>query len=201
MNSKLLDNYKKYLSEQEAKKQSIPQPEVVLEFWDAAAFAVCPDYVLDSIARTMIKSLYTSNKGVCFSGSKGVGKSLNFDIYAKLKREVDKVEIEVWDAPEIELVYRSSGAGIIEKLSKAPILVINDVSAESSQLNDFGTMRNIIGDLLFMRYRAFQTEKKITHISCNAKKETLFERYGSRLEDRMKEMFVFVELIGESRRK
>ena len=201
MNIKLLETYKKNINNNRKRELTPPSPETVMAYWDVAAFAMHDAYITDAVAKTMIKNLYTERKGICFCGSKGIGKSLNMDIFAKLQGDVNGVEIEVWDAREIEMNYKTSGAGIIERLGKIGQCVINEIGTESTIFNDFGTDRNIIADLLYLRYRSFQLAGKRTFLTTNLKPETIFERYGSRIADRMREMFIFVELTGESRRK
>jgi DNA replication protein DnaC len=84
-------------------------------------------------------------------------------------------------------------------LTDIPCLIINDAGAENL-LNDFGTHRNIISDILILRYRAFQKRGLKTYLTSNMTWKAINEHYGDRLEDRFREMFYKVEIVGESKR-
>lgn len=160
------------------------------------------EYDFDTNAERIMKVCFGDTiKGAIFWGSKGLGKTLNLDIFAKINRELYKIHTECYEAEEIEFGYKAYGADYILKLSDLPCLVINDIGRESDVLKDYGTNRNIMADLLAIRYRRFQTKGFRTFGTMNAKIiKDVKELYSHRIEDRYNEMFNFIELKGESKR-
>jgi DNA replication protein DnaC len=175
--------------------------------WMAVGRMKKKDYVYDETAKEMTPRLFgQQEKGVCFCGSKGIGKTLNLDIFATINTDLlgtgsTKIKTECWEVTEIEIQYKATGAQFMAHLGSLPALVINDVGIESKTLNDYGTDRNLIADLLYLRYRAFQVHGHKTYITSNSTYASLQTRFGPRLAERMDEMFVAVELKGESKRK
>jgi DNA replication protein DnaC len=189
----------------EMKKPSGPQfqPADIKAAWMKVAEFLKPGYEFDTVANEMFPRLFAPEvkKGVCFSGSKGIGKTLNLDIFSKINHALYKVETEVWEVTEIEIQYKAGGAGLLDKLGRVPALVINEIGMESKSLMDFGTARNLIADLLILRYRAFQTHGYKTYLTSNMKWDSIRTHYGERIADRMQEMFIPMLLTGESKRK
>lgn len=186
------------------KKPAPPKftPADIEAAWYSVGKFLEPEFVFDKTSKEMYPRLFgQTSKGVCFSGSKGIGKTLNLDIFCRLNTELNQVKTEAWEVTELETQYKASGAVLLDQLGKIPALVINDCGVESKAFIDFGTPRNLIADLLLLRYRAFQQFKYKTYISSNMNWENLKTHYGPRLADRMKEMFIPMELKGESKRK
>lgn len=198
-----IEKYLKHIAQIQRPPRAKFPPQEIQAAWFSVGKMLCEVYVFDDVSKVMFPDLFRPDnaKGCCFCGSKGIGKTLNLDIFARLNTDLYRVPTETWEVTEIEIQYKASGASFLDRLGNLPCLVINDAGTESKVLNDYGTNRNIIADLLFLRYRAFQVDKKKTHLSTNNKWETVLSHYGSRLADRMNEMFLPVEIKGESRRK
>ena len=82
-------------------------------------------------------------------------------------------------------------------VSPKEVLLIDDLGVEPSAYNDFGQVRYPLAELLMARYRTNST----TIIATNCTFEQLGERYGDRVQDRMKEMFAMITYIEPSYRK
>lgn len=193
------ERYKKHL---EGISTTTPPKMAAIDFkmyWQLIGEHIKPGYEVDETAKLIAATIYKSNKGGLFTGARGIGKTLNMDIYCKLATDILKTPCEAFETTEIEINYKTFGSGFLERIAKLPVLIINDIGIESD-LNDFGTHRNIVADLLFIRYREFQMSGKRTFCTSNFNINSLNERYGKKLADRFKEMFEYVELKGESKR-
>lgn len=201
--NQIITNYIEHLGKKAKPKQRVFDAAELQQVWMFAGSLIDPEYVFDESAKVMFPILFapTVSKGACFCGPKGIGKTLNLDIFTQLNTDLMKIETEAWEVTELEIQYKASGALFLERLGKLPALVLNDVGIESVALNDYGTTRNIVADLLFLRYREFQVNQKRTYLSTNKTWETLKAHYGARLSDRMTEMFLPMQLKGESKRK
>ena len=195
----LIQNYIKHIQAQQPTSQRVYDRNELIEAFKATGKYLQPSYEYDETAVAMMPFLFTEKKGAVFSGSKGLGKTLNLDIFATINTQLFKIPTETFEVTEIEIKYKANGADWLLKISELPCLVINDIGIESN-LNDYGTNRNVIADLLFLRYRQFQKYGKRTFLTANLKRDTIESRYATKLADRFKEMFNFVELKGESKR-
>jgi len=86
----------------------------------------------------------------------------------------------------------------VKAYSKMP-LVIDEFGREPKQIMDFGNLRSPMVELLCERYDTGAW----THGTSNFTLDTLCaeNQYGKMTGDRLKSMFNFIELKGESRRK
>src|SRR5690606_22636770 len=84
------------------------------------------------------------------------------------------------------------------KIVNLPILVIEDLGTENPKFNDYGA-RNLIVDILMLRYIRFQKGLCITHITSNFPRPILEDIYkeNPRFVDRIIEMFNFEVLSPE----
>lgn len=140
------------------------------------------------------------NKGLFIMGSKGVGKSLNFFIYQRIQSYYSGYGMRIISAKYIESQVKIRGEEYLNELVLCKELLIDDIGTESQTFKDFGTDRNLIYDLLMMRYDSFQRGETITHATTNLNIELLKKFYDSRLIDRMKEMFILHKHTGKSYR-
>lgn len=202
--NQLLQNYLKQLEKNKPQPKVAPtiNPKELRECWIATGNTKVESYEYNELADTILKMCFAperQNKGAVICGSKGIGKTLNMDIFATLNTNMFGVNTKSYEVGEIELMYKIEGANFLESLVDVPCLVINDAGAENL-LNDFGTHRNIVSDILLLRYRAFQKRGLKTYMTSNMTWQSINELYGDRLEDRFKEMFYKVEIVGESKR-
>ncbi len=151
------------------------------------------------------------DKGICLAGNFGTGKTWLFRIFQKNKRQTYYVR----SAKDVAQEYlNSSDKKIPEEYLvpfKNPIndaavfcqavsgLCIDDLGAENVK-NNFGNVVNVIGDLIEHRYAKGFTGIFL-HASTNLSSEELKKFYGERVTSRMREIFNFIELPGNDRRK
>lgn len=145
------------------------------------------------------------SKGLILSGGKGIGKTINFQIICRIVAENTGYYPKMISVKEIQSNYKvnqeqGKGEQYIQSLIEIPFLVIDDLGTEETQLNDYGTKKNLIADIIYQRYIGFQRGKLFTYATTNLLHNHLEVIYDPRLIDRMKEMFVFQILNGESKR-
>lgn len=159
---------------------------------------------------------WSLDKGLLICGNFGSGKTWMMKLFQKNARQTYYMR----SAKKIAQDYLNSGKGkdkdvdIPEEyvnLFENPLndgsvfyqkfsgLCIDDLGAENKK-NNFGNVMNVIGDLIERRY-----EKRFTgvflHATTNMTSGQLKEFYGERVTSRMREIFNFIELQGEDRRK
>jgi hypothetical protein len=145
------------------------------------------------------------NKGLLLSGGKGIGKTINFQILCRVVVENTSYYPKMISVKEIQSNYKSNqengkGEQYLQTLIDTEFLVIDDLGSEETHLNDFGTKKNLIADIIYQRYILFQRGKCITYATTNLLHTHFEQIYDPRLIDRMKEMFVFQIALGESKR-
>lgn len=175
-------------------------------------------FVIDKDNRDVMNQLYywligseqfdgKLSKGILLMGNFGNGKSLMLtslvdvinDLVRKKTNETELLEdmrnyqyIKKIHSKRLASEIRQDG---IEKLLKRP-LMIDDLGKEPKEMNDYGTIILPVTDLLALRY----DECALTFATANFK-ESFKEYYGETIYERMIEMFNFIEVPGESRRK
>lgn len=187
-------------------KQPVYQTEQLQELWITIGRKLCPPtpenpegYRFDQTARIMFERLMFSPsqpKGFYFFGTKGVGKTLNLDIYRHcMKALFPHTTMLAVEVTELEMRYKKMGADYLEGLvMQNRILILNDVGIESD-LMDFGTLRNLVADLIMLRYRRFQVQPgNKMHMTGNLTWDAIGKKLGERIGERMREMLYPVYL-------
>jgi DNA replication protein DnaC len=140
-------------------------------------------------------------KGVMLVGKYGSGKTLIMQAMAEMYNTVI-LSLHI-QRPLLTFIKSSELLGIlkekpVKQFSKLP-LIIDELGREPKQIMDFGNLRSPMIELLCERYDSGTW----THGVSNFTLETLSSenQYGRMTGDRLKSMFNFIELKGESRRK
>jgi DNA replication protein DnaC len=76
----------------------------------------------------------------------------------------------------------------------------DDIGQEPQHITHFGDKLAVMEQLIGQRYDSFTKGKNITHMTSNLQPHEIQNRYGSRVFDRIREMFTPVLLPGKSRR-
>lgn len=151
------------------------------------------------------------HKGLFIYGDYGTGKSLFFEILEQVYKSYPNPSLRIKTVNTIELTDKVIGElsrpnhlashdkSIYENYSRGSIH-FEDLGAERN-LNHFGNTINIMSDLIQLRYAKTKKERCLTFITTNLSLEEVKTRYGLRVYDRMFEMFNFIKITGDSRRK
>ena len=169
------------------------------------------DFVIDENNEAVISQIFlymTMNekfsgdlqKGIMLVGKYGSGKTLIMQAMTELHNAIiNTMQIQ---RPLLKFLKSSD---LLEDLKDKPIknyarlpLVIDEFGREPKQIMEYGNLKSPIIELLCERY----DNGSLTHGTSNFTLDTLCceNQYGKMTGDRIKSMFNFVELKGESRR-
>jgi len=148
---------------------------------------------------------YDTTKGLYIFGDVGRGKTFLFTV---MKHFADAATITckqfrvahcgdiadkvLWakDTTTSHLAEYQSGAWLFDDLGNEP-----------GAIKTYGNEVQVMERLLIQRYAKFVNGFCLTHITSNDTPDELMKKYGTRLADRANEMFSFIFLKGESKRK
>ncbi|KAA6329961.1 hypothetical protein EZS27_021286 [termite gut metagenome] len=140
-------------------------------------------------------------KGIMLVGKYGSGKTLIMQAMSEMYNTVI-LSLHI-QRPLLTFIKSSELLNVLKEkpvktFSKLP-LIIDELGREPKQIMDFGNLRSPMIELLCERYDTGAW----THGVSNFTLETLSSenQYGRMTGDRLKSMFNFIELKGESRRK
>jgi len=162
-------------------------------------------------AKLMGVEMPSIDKGILLAGNFGTGKTVLMKLFGKNNRQVYFIR----PAKTISNQYLTSKEKVIPEEYLVPFknaindaatffqplsgLCIDDLGSENEK-NNFGNKVNVIGDLIEARYHDKFTGVFL-HATTNLSSDELVAFYGERVVSRMKEIFNFVELSGEDRRR
>ena len=150
----------------------------------------------------IIKNQAAHEKGLLIYGDYGVGKTELFKILRNIGRDLSKFNCFDFWFPEISAgsfvdEYMASTSKMDTNFSLEKFyggkLYIDDLGYERKAFN----RDEILGDILFERYR----KGCKTFVTTNLTPTALSEKYGERIGDRLLEMFNIITWRGESFRK
>ena len=169
------------------------------------------DFSIDNYNEPIIEQLYLYatnnpnftgdlNKGIMLQGKFGCGKTLIFETYSVLhnhavkKFSLNRPLLTFIKSVELqEQLMRQSTWMFVQRP-----LIIDEFGRESKTVQDYGNIMRPISELLSLRSEA----GTLTHGTTNFTLETLSSEdfYGAMIGDRLKMMFNFFTMKGESRR-
>ncbi len=169
------------------------------------------NFVIDDNNEPIIKQLYyfatnnpsfegDLNKGILLQGKYGCGKTVLLETYSLLHNHI--VQRYSLNYPVL-LFFKS--VELQEQIIKQSVnvfvrkpLIIDEFGRESKTVQDYGNITRPLSELLSLRSDA----GTLTHGTTNFILNTLSsdEFYGGMIGDRLKAMFNFITLHGESRR-
>lgn len=138
--------------------------------------------------------------GLLLCGQCGNGKTT---LMSALKALINHLQVrdaygkpfEMWSVEALELVrMRTEKKEAFDKYKDAPMLAIDDVGLEPTEILSYGNVINPIVELLSHRYNKQLT----TVITTNLKPSEIRQKYGDRLADRFNEMMVKIMFRGDS---
>ena len=154
------------------------------------------DFILDdatvSKVEKVVRWMYDSRKrGLLLCGTLGNGKTTMLRSLKKLFG----FNAVYYEAQSIYNHFKQSQT--FPDISQNAVLLIDDLGVEPPTYNDFGEIRYPLAEFLMIRYK----HNLPTVIATNCTFEQLGERYGDRLQDRMKEMYAMISYKEPSYRK
>lgn len=138
--------------------------------------------------------------GLLLCGQCGNGKTTL--MYA-LKNLINHLQIrdnygkpfEMWSVEAMDLVrFSTEKRETFNQYKDAPMLAIDDVGLEPSEVLNYGNVLNPVVELLSHRYNKQLT----TIITTNLKPSDIRQKYGARLADRFNEMMTTIIFKGNS---
>ena len=143
-----------------------------------------------------------ATRGLFLRGACGIGKTLGVQILAACygwpvysAKQIQRCFIEEKAADFYEWIDATDFHG------HPRTIVIDDIGSEDLPIMKYGTPTNVIADVLDRRYsKGFLRDGVMTVATCNLDDAALMERYGERINDRLNEMFEFVNVTGRSLR-
>jgi len=125
-------------------------------------------------------------KGLFLAGPVGCGKTSFMHI---LKGDKKNNEFRIISAIQIVEEYKKNNSSMPNSLVNVKILCIDDIGREPL-LNSFGTVVNVIANLIRERYnKAEFGNGEITHATTNFSVEFLNEKYGDDITSRFNSLF------------
>ena len=173
-------------------------------------FYFSKDISFVSLADSMGIKGSSLEKGLLLGGMIGVGKTWMMQLFGKNQRQVFAVKT----AKSIADTFQSEGEGSIDQFISCPKLPVNDAQnfyhskiglciddiGTEELKNHFGNRKNVIGDLIELRYSSGNTGP-LLHLTTNLTMAQVKEFYGDRVGSRLRETMNIIELKGEDRRK
>lgn len=108
---------------------------------------------------------------------------------------------------ERKIVYRTTAINLVKMYSDSPeqynrmvsqeLLFIDDLGTEQVNIKIYGNEFSPVTELIYNRY----DKQRWTIVTSNLSDEQLKERYGTRIDDRLREMFDRILFQGKSYRK
>lgn len=170
------------------------------------------EFLIDKFNEPIIQQLYLYlridnrfdgdlQKGIMLMGKYGCGKTLILEAVVEMYNTIIR-ELYI----QRPLLKFMKSMELLESLKEKSVksfslfpLVIDEFGREPKQVMDFGNLRSPIIELLCERYDTGAW----THGTTNFTLDTFYaeNQYGQMTADRLKSMFNFIELKGDSRRR
>ena len=164
--------------------------------------------IIESLIRYFINDpsgRFELSKGICLFGDVGRGKTFLFKVI-QVFCNASKIENRQFkfancaDISDRVLWAKENMAEVIAGYCDGAWF-FDDLGNEPSAVKSYGNEIQVMERILMQRYPKFVNGFCITHVTTNDTPDELETKYGTRLADRAKEMFNFVKLPGESKRK
>lgn len=159
---------------------------------------------------------YSLSKGILLAGNVGTGKTKTVEVMHKFLSYMKNPNIyRLVESREIIRDFARSKFDGLEQytwnpklnqhsiITRHPVnICIDDLGLEKEQISNYGDKIDVISEFLIDRYNIFTDNKygKFLHATTNLNPEQMKEKYGDRINDRFREMFNIILMVGKSRR-
>jgi DNA replication protein DnaC len=156
---------------------------------------------IERIAKWLVNPRY--KPGLLLYGKVGNGKTtIAKAVCSTINLLYDSALLEekkgVWQTSALELSsIARNDADRFERIKKTELLFIDDLGCEPITVKSWGNELSPVVELIYHRY----DRQLFTIISSNLSDEDFKERYGARIDDRMREMFDRLSFTNNSFRK
>lgn len=147
---------------------------------------------------TLLDKGLSLNKGICLMGGVGVGKTSLMRMFSS--NQVQSYVVR--QCLDIAKAFSVNGSSALDEYSEPQktfsgsniygheILGVcfDDLGTENDQKH-FGNSSNVMADVILRRYDKMNMSRQLTHFTTNLTPRDIEERYGTRVMDRIKEMF------------
>lgn len=150
------------------------------------------------------------DKGLYLGGNFGVGKTWLMRLFQRNQRQVYTVQ----NSKAIADMFERDGDESMKQFIESPSLPNNDASNFYHKVmgfciddmgtedikNHYGNKKNVIGDLIELRYARNQTGQ-LLHITTNLTGQQMSDFYGGRVASRLRECMNIIDFIGSDLRR
>lgn len=146
----------------------------------------------------------TAHKGLLLKGECGIGKTFGVEIIAAI------FQMPVFTPADFAGAYKDLDGNPVD-LEKyvttggdffcEPKSIVIDEIGTKDNVKNWGETAEIMADVLDIRYRAFNRYGVRTIVTTNLSDREIMARYGTRIVDRLAEMFYIKRVAGKSLRR
>lgn len=143
-------------------------------------------------------------RGLWLVGNTGTGKSTlmkavkHFCAIFSDPRSANMPRSMAWrHAKDIVADYEQYGAKALDDLCEMPALIIDDLGTEDREATRYGSVKNVVEEILSRRY----DRKLMTLVTTNLDWNQVKAFYHTRIYDRIRESFNIIQFAGKSHRK
>jgi hypothetical protein len=149
------------------------------------------------------RCLWDLQKGLCFYGATGVGKTMSFKVFQNFIVNTvpdSKKRFKMATCIDVFKSYARGQESAIEEYTLGN-WCFDDMGAEEASYKHYGNDVNVMEQVFFYRDKEREKGYQNTLITTNLDTIEIEERYGTRIYDRLRQMVTFIQITGESKRK
>lgn len=200
----------KAMSEERVKRQRATSEQLQR----CAEFMVKKGYVINDEKSFKALAYYLAvwhfndmNQGLLMWGQCGVGKTYFAKLFLNADEVVKAISIcsGIGNTVKMDELLKRFTPDVYDNVPKGYGSIVLDDICQEELVNDFGTKRDVIAEVIDLRHRLYDRFGFLTHFTMNTDSgkdwaDMVLNKYGKRIHDRIKEMCVEVEVKGESMR-
>lgn len=179
-------------------------------YFQLLVFYFSRDEQFYSLATHMEIKNASLDKGLYLGGNFGVGKTWLMRLFQRNNRQVFTVQ----NAKAIADDFERDGEKAMSQFKESPLLPSNDIEnffhtkmglciddLGTEQIkNHYGNKKNVIGDLIELRYASGNTGD-LLHVTTNLTGAQMSDFYGGRVASRLREIMNVIDFVGSDLRQ